>query len=149
MVSDRELTRRIARFLKLLRYRVRLEYLLINEWSEGYRHVHILVRASGDLTSELVGKLWRKVTPGPRGITSSYCRPIRNPIGMARYIVKHVKDGGKKEVAPKNFEGRIMSYSKGFWSEPLRLLRQEVNQMWLLSQGCSPLSALETDEGSL
>src|SRR5262249_54233251 len=44
MLTDRELTKRIRQFLDRLRYRVPLEYLLVNEWSDGHRHVHILVR---------------------------------------------------------------------------------------------------------
>src|SRR5207244_2635053 len=65
LLSDRELTKRLQRFLERLRYRVPCEYLLVNEWNGGHRHVHLLIRADGEITAELVSELWAKVIPGP------------------------------------------------------------------------------------
>jgi hypothetical protein len=117
MLSDRELTRRLTLFLRRLRYRVQCEYLLVNEWNGGHRHTHLLVRAQGEVTAELVSELWTKVIPGPPAIRSSYCRPVEDPIRVARYMVKHVADEGKKEMALRSYGGRVMTCSKGFLSQ--------------------------------
>jgi hypothetical protein len=130
MFSDRELTKRITRFLGRLRYWVPCEYLLVNEWSDGHRHMHILVRAGSEVTAELVSNLWHKVLRGPRGFGTSYCRPVRNPAGLARYTVKHVRDASKAEVAPKTYQGRVMTYSKGFLSRPIETLWRESLEDW-------------------
>jgi hypothetical protein len=138
MLTDRELTRRHTRFLERLRYRVPCEYLLVNEWRGGQRHVHLLVRASGEITPELVSALWAKLIPGPTSIRSSYCRPVRTPTGAARYIVKHVRDGAKKEVAPRTYQGRVMTYSKGFLSQSMDALWREQLREWTARRGRRP-----------
>jgi hypothetical protein len=138
MLTDRELTRRLTRFLGRLRYRVACEYLLVNEWRGGQRHVHVLIRASGVIRPEVVSALWAKINPGPRSIRSSYCRQVRNPIGAARYIVKHVRDEAKKEVAPRTYPGRVMTYSKGFLSQSLDTLWREQLREWTARRGRRP-----------
>ena len=50
LVSAGELTRCVGRFLRRLRWRG-CEYFALNEWQEGRRHHHALVRTEGDLTS--------------------------------------------------------------------------------------------------
>jgi hypothetical protein len=134
-LTNRELTRRLTRFLGRLRYRVRCEYLLVNEWRGEQRHAHLLIRASGEITPELVSALWAKVIPGPTSIRSSYCRPVRNPIAVARYVVKHVLDEAKKEVAPRTYPGRVMTYSKGFLSQSLDTLWREQLRDWNVRRG--------------
>jgi hypothetical protein len=131
MVPDKELTRRVTRFLERLRYRIPLEYLLVNEWREGHRHMHILVRADTHVTPDLVADLWSKVNPGPRSICTSYCRPVDDPIKIARYIVKDLKDAAKKEVAPKSYEGRVMTYSRRFLAKSMKKLWRELVDDWL------------------
>ena len=120
----------MQRFLKRLRYRVACEYLVVNEWNGGHRHVHLLIRADGEITAELVSELWAKVIPGPRSIRSSYCGPVENPIGAARYIVKCVRDEGKKEVAPRSYQGRVMTCSRGFLSQSMDALWREQVREW-------------------
>src|SRR5262249_34506621 len=49
-ILDRELSHALGRFLGRLRYRLRnggasFAYFQMNEWSEGHRHTHILLRA--------------------------------------------------------------------------------------------------------
>jgi len=65
MISDRALSLALQKFLRRMRYRLgRLgsdfEYFVVNEWSEGHRHVHVVVRAEADLTREHVRTLWQK-----------------------------------------------------------------------------------------
>jgi hypothetical protein len=135
MLLNRELTKRVTRFLKLLRYRVPCAYLLVNEWSDGHRHMHILLRAESDISSGLVSELWAKVIGGPKVPNSTYCRPVTNPAGIARYIVKHIKDAGKKEVAPKSFKGRVLTYSQGFLSKSMETLSRELAAEWQHGRG--------------
>jgi hypothetical protein len=92
--------------------------------------MHILVRSAGEITPELVGELWRKVLGGPKSFGTSYCRSIRNPAGAARYIVKHVNDAAKKEVAPKTYGGRVMTYSKRFLTRSMESLWREEVKAW-------------------
>jgi hypothetical protein len=145
LLSDSELTKRVRWFLDRLRYRVPCEYLLVNEWSDGHRHTHILVRSGGEITPELVSELWAKLIPGPKAIRSTYCRPIRNPAGAARYIVKHVNDAAKKEVAPKTYSGRVMTYSKGFLSKSMQSLWREQLQDWNLRRTVSRQRSARSD----
>jgi hypothetical protein len=145
LLSDSELTKRVRWFLDRLRYRVPCEYLLVNEWSDGHRHMHILVRAAGEITPELVSELWHNVLGGPKSLGTSYCRPIRNPGGAARYIVKHVNDAAKKEVAPKTYSGRVMTYSKGFLSKSMQSLWREQLQDWNLRRTVSRQRSARSD----
>jgi hypothetical protein len=140
MVPDRELTKRVRRFLERLRYRVACEYLVVNEWSDGHRHMHLLVRTAGTITPELVSNLWEKVMPGPMSAKSSYCRPVASAARVACYVVKHVRDAAKKEVAPKSYAGRVMTYSKGFLSQSMEALWREQCRQWKhgLRSGSAP-----------
>jgi hypothetical protein len=147
MLPNRELTQRVSRFLERLRYRIPSEYLLVNEWSDGHRHMHLLVRADGDISPALVGELWGKLIPGPKGIRSTYCRPVKNPAGAARYIVKHVGDAGKKEVAPKTYRGRVMTYSREFLSESMESLWRDELRDWNLQRRSGPEGAEESSPG--
>jgi hypothetical protein len=100
----------------------------MNEWREGHRHVHIVVRAGDEIQPNLVSDLWAKVHPGPKSSRSCYCRHVQNPAGLARYLVKNIKDAAKKEVAPKSYGGRVMTYSRGFLTRPMEVLwREELN----------------------
>ena len=147
MLTDRELTTRLRRFLERLRYRVPCENLLVKEWGGGHRHVHLLVRACGEIRPELVSDLWAKFIPGPKSIRSTYCRPVQNLIGAARYIVKHVTDPTKKEVAPRTYEGRVMTYSKAFFSQSMKALWREQVREWNMRRGQK--KPAETDEQRL
>ncbi len=126
-VSVGELTRCVGRFLRRLRRRG-CEYFAASEWREGRRHHHVLVRADGDLTSAVVAELWRASCRGAR--VTSYCRRVASVEASARYVVKDVKDGSKKEVPPAWFRGRLFSYSKGFLAEPLKVLMRAVVEEW-------------------
>jgi hypothetical protein len=133
IIDDRDFSLAVGRFMRRLRYALgklqsSLEYLVMNEWSEGLRHVHILVRVLIDLTRETVRWLWAKTLPGPR--FTCHCDPVRIPAAIARYIVKDLKDNSKKELAPQTFNGRIYTYSRGFFTKSVATLWKEQVQEW-------------------
>ncbi len=124
----RELTRCVRRFLRRLRRRQGCEYIAVNEWREGQRHHHILVRSEGELTPAIVAELWRASCPGVR--VTSYCKPVRSAEAAARYVVKDLQDGAKKELPPADFGGKLFSYSKHFLAQPLKVLLRAVVGEW-------------------
>ena len=126
-MRPKELTRCVRSFLRRLRRRG-CEYFAANEWREGRRHHHVLVRAEGNLTSAVVSELWCASCPGAR--VTSYCEPVRSVEAAVRYVVKDLRDGSKKEVPPAEFGGKLFSYSKGFLSEPLKALMRAVVDEW-------------------
>jgi hypothetical protein len=68
LISDRDLSGAVGSFLHRLRYRLKglgsgLEYFVMNEWSDGHRHIHVLLRADADLTPRLIGALWKRTLP--------------------------------------------------------------------------------------
>jgi hypothetical protein len=126
-IRPKELTRCVRGFLRRLRRRG-CEYFALNEWQEELRHHHVLVRTGGDLTSAAVGELWRASCGGVR--VTSYCQGVRSAEAAARYVVKDVRDGSKKEVPPEEFGGRLFSYSKGFLAQPLKALMGAVVGEW-------------------
>jgi hypothetical protein len=141
-VSDYELSRALASFVRRLRYRLskrgcRLTYLAVREWRHGQQHIHLLLRSPGFLTTEVVGSLWQASCPGQA--THSY-RPVRNPQATARYIVKAVRDDAKKALPPPTFHGRLIAYSRDFLSRPLTMLWQETLAEWR----CNPRTPIET-----
>ena len=126
-IRPKELTRCVRSVLRRLKWRG-CEYFALNEWSEGKRHHHILVRSGGELTQTVVRELWRASCRGGRG--TSFCEPVRSVEAAARYIVKDLKDGSKKEVPPAEFGGKLFSYSPGFLAEPLKALLKAVVAEW-------------------
>jgi hypothetical protein len=126
-MKSRELNGAVGKFLRRLRWRG-CEYLAVNEWREGRRHHHVLVRSEGELTGAVVAELWQASSPGVR--VTSYCRPVRSAEAVARYVVKDLEDGTKKETPPADFDGRLFSYSKRFLSQPLKTLLRTVADEW-------------------
>ena len=134
-IMPKELTRCVGRFLRRLRWRG-CEYFALNEWREGRRHHHILVRAGEELTKAVVKELWQASCPGAR--VTSYCKPVTSVDGAARYVVKDLQDGSKKGVPPEEFGGRLFSYSKGFLAEPLKILMRAVVEEWRVTSRTRP-----------
>jgi len=137
VISDGHLSLAVGRFLRRLKYRFGtlrsiFEYLLINEWSEGQRHFHILVRATVDLIRQMIRILWKKTLPGVA--FTCHCAPVRNPVAIGRYVVKDLRNASKKELAPRTFTGRIYTYSRGFFSKPVADLWKEQLQEWYWGQ---------------
>jgi hypothetical protein len=131
-----------------LKYRLKTmksgcEYLVMNEWSEGHRHVHILVRAEANITPPMVRALWAKTLPGPR--FHHHCAPVRNPVGMARYLVKDLKDDTKKELVPQSFRGRHFTYSRRFFTGPVAALWRQQLQAWYPTKRHRLLAGAETN----
>jgi hypothetical protein len=133
VIGDREFSLAISRFMRRLRYaigklRSGFEYLVMNEWSEGSRHIHILVRVLVDLTRETVRILWAKTLPGVP--FTCHCAVVRSATAMARYVVKDLKHNSKKELAPLTFQGRIYTYSRGFFTKSVAALWKEQLGEW-------------------
>jgi len=132
IISDRELSLAIGRFLRRLRYRLgRLgsgfEYFAINEWAE-HRHTHFLARTQADLTTSMVRASWEKSLPGVP--FTPHCAHVRSPAALARYVVKDLKDSSKKELVPATFRGRLFSYSRHFFTKQVQALWLELRQEW-------------------
>jgi hypothetical protein len=53
---------------------------------------------------------------------------VRSPAAIARYVVKDIKHDAKKELAPATFQGRIFTYSRGFFTKSVTTLWKE--QLW-------------------
>jgi len=86
LISDRGLSLALGRFLRRLRGRLgRLgsgcQYFAVNEWADGHRHTHVIIRTAAELTPQLVGALWRKTLPGMP--VTYHCAPVCNPAGFA------------------------------------------------------------------
>jgi hypothetical protein len=133
IITDREVSKAISSYLRRLKYRLKrlgsgFEYFVMNEWSDGHRHTHLLVRTVVDLTSQIVGALWRKTLPNLH--VTYHCGRVRNLVGMANYMVKHLKDSSRKELPPESFKGRIYSYSRGFFTKQLGTLWKEQLGEW-------------------
>ena len=128
-ITGKALTACVGRFLRRLRKR-NYEYFSINEWHEGLRHHHILVRTDVDLSPAKVAELWQASCGDVR--TTSYCRPVRSAEATARYLVKDVKAWWKKELPPAEFRGKLFTKSKHFLARPLKNLMREVVAEWRL-----------------
>jgi hypothetical protein len=103
-----------------------LEWLWISEWRDGQRHIHVLLRTSRGLPRGVVQKDLAKVGP-----YRCSCKRVRNVPGVARYIVKDLKNPEKKaEIAPAGFQGRLFSASRGFLTAPLKDLWRQIRQEW-------------------
>jgi hypothetical protein len=128
LMRPKELTRCVRRFLRRLRRQWGCEYFVMNEWQEGHRHHHVLVRTDKELSPAVVAELWRASCQGAR--VTSYCRRVRSAEAAARYVVKDIQDGSKKEVPPAEFGGKLFSSTRLFLAEPLKVLLRAVAAEW-------------------
>jgi hypothetical protein len=55
---------------------------------------------------------------------------VRNAAGLARYVVKDVKDQSDIEPPPPTFRGRLLSYSRHFLAAPMRHLWTALRAEW-------------------
>lgn len=125
-VDDKQLTAAHSRFLRKLRGRG-CEYLAVNEWKQGKRHLHILIRAAAEITAKEVGQWWQASLP-PGARASSHCAPLRNVMGFIRYIFKDMRGGG--ELPSSTFKGKIYTSSRRFLVRKLGVLWKEVRDQW-------------------
>jgi hypothetical protein len=133
VISDRDLSLAIGRFLRRLKYRLKkpgsgCDYFVVNEWSEWHRHTHLLLRVDVELRREQIRALWAKTLPGVP--FSCHCAPVNSPGAIANYVVKNLTDGSKKEVPPTTFPGRIYTYSRSFFTRPVAALWKQILQEW-------------------
>jgi hypothetical protein len=131
LLSDRELTSLISKFLRALKGRLRpheVEYLAVSEWQSDQRHHHLLVRTLADLGSDLFGAVLHKVLAGLQH--THYCRPVESPAASARYVVKYLRDDTRAEVVPESFSGKVITYSRGFLVRPRAELWREQCSEW-------------------
>jgi hypothetical protein len=124
-ISDTELSKGMARFLRRLKYR-RHEYFAVNEWKNGQRHHHILVRTNRKLTSSMVRRLWAASCPSKE--FTHYCQPVEDLVRVACYVVKYTREGG--ELAPRGFRGRLVNMSQRFLIAPVQVLWAEQLADW-------------------
>jgi hypothetical protein len=133
VISYRELSLAMTRFLRRLRYRLErlgsgLEYFALHEWSEGHQHTHILVRIDADVTREMIRPMWAKTLPGV--YFTCHCEPVRSAVAIANYVVKNLKDASKTELPPQSYRGRIYTYSMAFFTKRVATLWEEQIQEW-------------------
>jgi hypothetical protein len=117
----------LAAFLRRLRRWLLFAYYRVFEFHHGQPHIHMLVRADGELTEELVKRLWRAT--GGR-YASAHCAPVRDTLRMARYVVKAIKDEHKKELPPEGLRVRLIAYSKHFFRRSVKQLQAELVAEW-------------------
>jgi hypothetical protein len=108
VTDDRQLGRAHSGFFKMLRKYVGCGYWWINEWSDGHRHLHAIIRAVDEISRDLVARLWRAALPDAG--TSCYFRPIQDQTRLAIYVTK------LKEVPPPSFPGRLYGSSRKFFA---------------------------------
>ena len=126
MAGDTELTVAHGRFFRRLR-ESGIEYLAVNEWKHGKRHLHILLRAGSRITAGQVGRWWRASLP--RGVrATSHCAPIRNVTAFVRYLFKDVREGG--ELPDPGFAGKIYTASRKYLVRKVDVLWQEEREEW-------------------
>jgi hypothetical protein len=126
MADDRELTVAHGRFFRRLREN-RIEYLAVNEWKRGRRHLHVLLRAGSGVTARQVRKWWRASLPrGARA--TSHCAPIRDVTAFVRYVFKDIHVGG--ELPDPGFAGKIYTASRSYLVRRLDVLWKEERAEW-------------------
>lgn len=126
MLSNRVISQIESNFRQQLRYR-RVEYVAVVEWrSPGGvgRHLHLVMWPNGLKETE-IGHLWQNCLP--KGVRSSwYVKPVRNPVGLARYLVKNIKAGGV--VPPPDSPRRIFNTTKRALIKPMPQLWQDIQR---------------------
>jgi hypothetical protein len=142
-VSEGVFSAALRKFTRKLRRRSGGEFLVVNEWRGGRRHVHCLIRVPGALRSRDVGAWWSSSCPVP---ARHSCTPVRNPVGLGRYVFKDVKDQSQVEAPPGEFTGRLFSYSRAFFAAPIRDLWRAQLREWEELRRTSAIDAHDAEE---
>jgi ParB-like chromosome segregation protein Spo0J len=130
-------TRDLGRLFRRLRYHTgrALDYFRVAEWRHGRPHFHVIValgparptrvaRRPRKLRSRLVGAALAAIRPG--GYRHSLT-PARNPVGLARYVLKDDwRHRRAWEPPPAGPAGRFAYGSPGFFVRPLKALWKEI-----------------------
>jgi hypothetical protein len=110
-VSDKALERALARFTRLLG-RAAAWWVRVTEWSNGKRHWHWAVRALGGVTPAVVRDCWQRSLPDV-ALDCAVGR-VRNPMALARYLVKDERNPPFKELPPEGWRGQVIRGSRGY-----------------------------------
>ena len=143
-ITNKLLTEIVGSVLKKMKYKLKpdtFDYLVVNEWSKGKRHHHIVLRTSERLTARFVRPLVEKTLVAfakrhpnvhlrSLGKDDLSVMIVRNPVGLAKYVVKDLKDRSKAELPPAEFKGRIFTMSQTFLVRPRDILLNEVKAKW-------------------
>lgn len=118
-------------FLGRLRRRG-VSYAWFREWQAPGRgrHLHLAVRDGGMRVKANVGELWRR-SLGDAGNGTTYVAPVRNTIGLARYLTG---DCDKSIVLPPPNVRYIFGARRGFLVRPLSVLKKEVRVEWAMQR---------------
>ena len=124
---------------KLTNYRkstgITIEYDIRIEFVHGEPHCHLTLITSAPWTDRRVKKLIRSwwVKSCPQRRVGVYAKRIRDVVGYAKYIAKHVKKRGSVERPPPGWNGktcRLVRTSNGFLSGPKPSLWKEQCEEW-------------------
>jgi hypothetical protein len=112
-----------------------LEYYINIEFRHQKPHCHLTVITSLNWSvnamKELVKGWWALSCPVRS--TAVYCDRVRNVLGLANYLPKHVKDRSKVEMPPQIWRGRRCRFvwrSRGFLTKSKERLWQEQRAEW-------------------
>jgi hypothetical protein len=130
-IDDKELSAALGRFCRRLRYRA-CEYLCVNEWRHGRRHLHIVIRTGAKITPSDISAWWDKSLPGVP--FTHHLDTVRCAGALAKYLVKHLRSAEKKELVPSVFTGRVVTYSRHFLIKRLADIWADQLAAWYPSQ---------------
>lgn len=119
--SKRKLARRLSER--------KIHYFMVNEWSNGNRHIHLALRIDPGVAVPDLGALWKQAHPICAGPTHSM-KEMRDPVGFAHYLFKFNCAHKSPEMPPKDFKGLNYSASKGFLAKPRKQLWLEQIEEW-------------------
>jgi hypothetical protein len=130
----RKLTQKVRDFRKALK--ATIEYYANIEFRHGRPHIHMTVISSLDWsiykTKAVVKEWWSSSCP-ERLTTAVYCDHVHNPIGLANYLPKNVKDRSHVEMPPEAWNSRtcrLVWRSRGFLTKRKEDLWREQCQEW-------------------
>lgn len=135
-LDETDTTKAESRFVNRLRRRG-VSYAWFREWSStGQRHLHLAIRGpSVDLA-----ELWRQ-SLGTNGTGTTYAAPVRNLIGLARYLPG---DCDKSITLPPAEVRFIFGADRRFLVRPLAALKREVRAAWRANKQ-APTAPFEVD----
>jgi hypothetical protein len=112
-----------------------LEYYINIEFRHQKPHCHLTVIASLDWSVHAMKELvqaWWALSCRSRP-TAVYCDRVRNPVGLANYLPKYVKDRSNVEMPPPRWRGRRCRFvwrSRGFLVQSKERLWKEQCAEW-------------------
>jgi hypothetical protein len=142
-VCAKELSAIIKDFTQKIRdYRKKtkttIEYYLNIEFVLKKPHIHLTLIApslnNDKLVKSIIKAIWSKCCSNySQADTSVYCKKVKNPIGLANYITKNLKNSYKYEKAPCDWDFkacRLVWKSRSFLIKNKATLWKEQIQQW-------------------